>query len=462
MQSDQKISGRRSKFAFAGWRELLLAAGPALVLIAITVWATSRYVTPAPPHKLVIAAASKGSPYYRWAEQYQKVLAQSGITLEIKETSGSLENLRLLNDSASGVQLAFLQGGLVSTRDGPQLRSLGRVFYEPLWVFYRGDGTIDRLTELAGKRILVGPAGGGTNQLATKLLAANGVTADTATLITAPLPDYVEALETGRADAGFLVLGPEARTIERLFNSPNIRLMSLTQAEAYSQRFPFLSRLDLKQGVVDFRRNIPATDAALVTTMAALIVREDLHPALTNLMAQTLVDVHSKPVIDAKGEATLFSHAAAFPVAADPEFPLADEARRVYRSGPPFLQRYMPFWLATMLDRLVVMLVPIIGLAIPLMRFAPLLYTWRVRRRIVRWYGELKKAEAGALVEASPAQVAQAAAEIDRIDAAVNKITLPLGFTNQFYDLREHIDVVRRRLATLRHQHVADVKVAGI
>jgi TRAP transporter TAXI family solute receptor len=460
MKSDQKIQGRRSKFTLTGWRELLLAAGPAVVLIAITVWATSRYVTPAPPNKMVIAAASKGSPYYRWAEQYQKVLAQSGITLEIKETSGSSENLRLLNDGASGVQLAFLQGGLASTRDGPQLRSIGRVFYEPLWVFYRGDGTIDRLTELAGKRILVGPAGGGTNQLATKLLAANGVTADTATLITSSLPDYVEALETGRADAGFLVLGPEARTIERLFNSPSIRLMSLTQAEAYSQRFPFLSRLDLKQGVVDFRRNIPAADTALVSTMAALIVREDLHPALTNLMTQAIVDVHSKPVIDAKGEAALFSHAAAFPVAADPEFPLADEAHRVYRSGPPFLQRYMPFWLATMLDRLVVMLVPIIGLAIPLMRFAPMLYTWRFRRRIVRWYGELKNAEAGALGDASPAQVAQAAAEIDRIDAAVNKIALPLGFTNQLYDLREHIDVVRRRLAALRHQPVAGVKVA--
>jgi uncharacterized protein len=460
MQADQKIPGRRSKFSLAGWREFSLAAGPALVLIAITVWATSRYVTPAPPNKIVIAAASKGSPYYRWAEQYQKVLAQSGISLEIKETGGSSENLRLLNDSASGVQIAFLQGGLASTRDGPQLRSLGRVFYEPLWVFYRGDATIDRLTELAGKRILVGPAGGGTNQLATKLLAANGVTAETATLITAPLPDYVEALETGRADAGFLVLGPEARTIERLFNSPSIRLMSLGQAEAYSQRFPFLSRLDLKQGVVDFRRNIPAADTTLVATMAALIVRDDLHSALTNLMAQALVEVHSKPTIDAKGEAALFSRAAEFPVAADPEFPLADEARRVYRSGPPFLQRYMPFWLATMLDRLVVMLVPIIGLAIPLMRFAPLLYTWRIRRRIVRWYGELKRAEAGALGEASPTQIAQATAEIDRIDAAVNKISLPLGFTNQLYDLREHIDVVRRRLAALRHQPVAGVKVA--
>jgi uncharacterized protein len=459
MQSDKKAPSRRT---FARWRELLLAAGPALVLIAITVWATSRYVAPAPPNKVVIAAASKGSPYYRWAEQYQKALAQSGITLEIRETSGSSENLRLLNDSASGVQLAFLQGGLASTRDGPQLRSLGRVFYEPLWVFYRGEGTIDRLTELVGKRILVGPAGGGTNQLATKLLAANGVTADTATLITAPLPDYVEALESGKADAGFLVLGPEARTIERLFNSPSIRLMSLSQAEAYSQRFPFLSRLELKQGVVDFGRNIPAADAALVSTMAALIVREDLHPALTNLMTQAIVDVHSKPVIDAKGETALFSRAAAFPVAADPEFPLADEARRVYRSGPPFLQRYMPFWLATMLDRLVVMLVPIIGLAIPVMRFAPLLYTWRFRRRILRWYGELKKAEAGALGEASPAQIAQAAAEIDRIDAAVNKITLPLGFTNQLYDLREHIDAVRRRLAALRHKPVASVKVAGI
>src|SRR5882724_10319998 len=453
----EKESGR----TFVRWREIMLTAGPAIALVAAVFLVTSRFVTPAPPHTMVIAAANPGSPYYRWAEEYQKALAQSGITLEIRATSGSVENLRLLNDDTSGVQLGFVQGGIANTRDDPRLLSLGRVIYEPLWVFYRGDTRIDRLTDLKGKRVLVGPAGGGTNQLAIRLLAANGVTADTAKLIAMELPDYVEAFESDQADAGFLVLGPEARTVERLLTSPHVRLLSMSQADAYAQRFPFLSRLDLKEGVVDFGRNIPPSDTTMVAATAGVLMRDDLHSALANLMTQTLVEVHSKPVINANGEAAIFGRAAAFPIAADPEFPLADEARRVYRSGAPFLQRYLPFWLATLFDRTVVLLVPILGLAFPLMRFAPMLYNWRVRRGIVRWYGELKKVEDGVRSDASREQVAQAAADIDRIEASVNEITLPLGFTNQLFDLLQHIEAVRRRLGVDGRQRVPREEIAG-
>jgi hypothetical protein len=267
-------------------------------------------------------------------------------------------------------------------------------------------------------------------------------------------------LEKGTADAGLLVLGPQARTIDRLFKSPHVRLMNLAEADAYAQRFPFLTRLDLKQGVIDFDRNVPAVDSALVATAAALLVRDDLHSALTNLMTQALVDVHGKPVIDANGEAAIFSRAAEFPIATDPEFPLADEARRVYRSGPPFLQRYMPFWLATWFDRLIVLLVPVIGLTIPLIRLAPVLYNWRIRRGIVRWYGELKKVENGTLGQRSPGEAARARAEIDRIEAAVSKIVLPLSFTNQLYDLRDHIDIVRRRLTPHAPPPATDARAA--
>jgi uncharacterized protein len=452
---------KKPSWTSAHWREIWLTVGPAIALVAAVFLVTSRFATPAPPHKMVIAAANKGSPYYRWAEEYQKTLAQSGITLEIRETTGSVENLQLLNDATSGVQLGFVQGGIATARDNPQLLSLGRVIYEPLWVFYRGDAKIDRLADLRGKRVLVGPSGSGTYQLAIRLLAANGVTADSATLIAMGLPDYVDALESDKADAGFLVLGPEARTVERLLNSPKVRLLGMSQADAYAQRFPFLSRLELKEGVVDFGRDIPPADTTMVATTAGILIRDDLHSALVNLMTQALIDVHGKAVIDTNGEVAVFGRSAAFPVADDPEFPLADEARRVYRSGPPFLQRYLPFWLATLFDRLVVVLVPIIGLAFPLMRLAPMLYNWRVRRGIVRWYGELKKVEDGVRSDASPQQVAQAAADIDRIEASVNEITLPLGFTNQLYDLLQHIEVVRRRLGVDERQKIPRVEIAG-
>jgi uncharacterized protein len=433
--------------ARAHMRELVLTAGPALLLMVGAFWVAARFIEPSPPQTMTVAAASKGSPYHRLAEQYRTVLARSGVTLAIRETGGSIENLRLLGDDTSGVQLGFLQGGLANALDAPRLRSLGRLFHEPLWVFYRGEAPIDRLSALAGKRILVGPAGGGTNRLALKVLAASGVTAATATLINMELPDYVAAFESGNADAGFLVLMPEAATVTRLLASPAVRLLSLAQADAYAQRFPFLSRLDLKRGVVDFARDVPPTDTALLATTAACVVRDDLHPALANLMTQAIVEVHGKPDLDAKGENGLFARAG-FPLAADPEFPLADEARRVYRSGAPFLQRYLPFWLATLTDRLVVLLVPFLGLAVPLVRFLPQLYTWRIRRRFVRQYGALKKVEAGLDTGAAGGeQLRHAFAEIDRIEAAVNGIPVPLGFSNQLYDLREHIDVVRRRLA---------------
>ncbi|HLN08993.1 MAG TPA: TAXI family TRAP transporter solute-binding subunit [Xanthobacteraceae bacterium] len=442
--------------------ELWWTSGPAILLLAVTFWVASRFVAPAPPQTIVIAAASKGSPYYRLAEQYRQFVAASGVTLEIRETSGSLENLSLVTDKASGVALAFLQGGIANAPEAPELRSIGRLFYEPLWIFYRVDAPFGRLSDLAGKRVLVGPDRSGTNQLARRLLAANGVTSTSATLINMELPDYVEALESGKAEAGFLVLAPEAKTIARLFNSSRVRLMNLSQADAYAQRYPYLSRVELRQGVFDLARNIPPVDTALVATMAALVVRDDLHSALVNLMTQAVVDGFTTPTLGPNGEAGVLGRVGQFPVTVDPEFPLAPEAARVYKSGPPFLQRYLPFWLATLADRMIVLLVPILGIGLPLVRFAPMLYTWRIRRRIFRWYGELRKVEAAVTPESSTEEFDRAFAEIDRIETTVDGLSTPLGFSNQVYDLREHINLVRRRLAAIRVQkHQVEPKSAA-
>jgi hypothetical protein len=330
------------------------------------------------------------------------------------------------------------------------VRSVGRLFHEPVWIFYQGAEKLDRLTQLIGKRVLIGPAGSATAALAQRLLAASGVTAETATLINMELPDYVEALDTDKADAGFLVLAPEARTIRRLFASPKARLMNVSQADAYVQRFPFLSRIELKQGVVDLSRDIPPADTAMLATTAALVVREDVHPALVNLLTEAVIAVHGQPVVNASGEAGILQRAGRFPIADDQEFPLSPDAIRVYKSGPPFLQRYLPFWLATLADRLFILLLPVVGILIPALRFAPALYTWRVRRRIVTWYRELKRVEASVTGDTGSPQIAAALDDIERIEAAVNRLPVPIGFANQLYDLREHIDVVRRRLAGMR------------
>lgn len=431
------------------FREAILTAGPVVLgvaLVALAFWWASTFITPAPPMQLTIATASKGSPYYRIAERYQRHLAQNGVRLELRETTGSLENLRLVRDKSSGVQAAIIQGGLSNSAETPSLLSLGRIAYEPLWVFYRGDARIDRLSQLSGKRVLVGPAGGGTNHLATRLLAANGVTSTTATLITMELPEYVEALSNGTADAGLLVLAPDARTIQRLLALPDVHLMSLAQADALSQRFPYLSRIDLKQGIIDLAQNIPAADTAIVATRAAMVVSEDLHPALVSLLTQAIVADQALPLIGPNGEAPIFQRMVQPAADGDPEYAFSSEARRVYHSGTPFLQRYLPFWFATLADRLAVMLVPIIGLMVPMMRIGPALYNWQMRRRLLYWYRELKSLERGIGHEPQASVIVASKARLDKIEQALNEMSLPLAFSNQLYDLRAHIDIVRRRL----------------
>jgi hypothetical protein len=302
------------------------------------------------------------------------------------------------------------------------------------------------LSQLSGKRVLVGPAGGGTNHLATRLLAANGVTDTTATLISMELPDYVEALSSGKADAGLLVLAPDARTIQRLLALPDVHLMGLAHADALSQRFPYLSRIDLKQGIINLAQNIPAADTAIVATRAALVVDEDLHPAIVSLLTQAIVADQAQPLIGAHGEALIFERMARQAMDSDPEYRFSSEARRIYQSGTPFLQRYLPFWLATLADRLAVMLVPLVGLVVPMMRIGPSLYSWQVRRRLLYWYKELKAVERGISHQPHASAIAAKTARLDEIEEAVNEIPLPLGFSNQLYDLRSHIHIVRRRL----------------
>jgi len=438
-----------SKLRFVQQRELLFTIGAAFLVIAAAFWFAFQFVQPAPPMKMTIATASKGSPYYRLAEQYQQYLARSHVVLELKETDGSFENLKLLRDPRSGVQLGFLQGGIANKKDVPELLSIGRVSYEPLWVFYRDSGALDQLAQLKGKRVLVGPPESGTQDLAMRLLAVSGVNPETATLITMELPDYIDALEAGKADAGFLVLAPNAATIQKLFNAPNIHLMNFAQADAYSQLFPYLSRLVLKQGVIDLTKNIPDSDQVLLATQTALVARDDLHPALVNLLTQAVINVHAQPVIDPTGKAQVFQRAGEFPITVDPEFPVAEEAQRVYKSGPPFFQRYLPFWLATLVDRMIVLLLPFIGIVIPLIRILPMAYAWNVRRRILYWYRELRKVEADLDASASPEQLSQLRSNIEQIEEAVSRTAIPQNFSDQFYTLRAHIDVVRRRLGII-------------
>jgi TRAP-type uncharacterized transport system substrate-binding protein len=430
-------------------REFLIVFLPAVLVGVGAFWFAFQYVKPAPPKSFVLSAATKGSPYYDLAARFKAEVEKKGVELVLVESRGSLENLNALKDPNSTVQAGIVQGGLANGIDAPYLNSMGRLLTEPVWIFYRGEGSLDRITQLKGKRNLIGPEGSGTAFLARKLLDANGITAQNSTLIAMELPAYEEAFEGGAADAGFLVLGPEARTIQTLLREPKLNLMNMAQAEALIQRFPYLTSVVLRQGVVDFADNIPAKDVTLVATRATLLVRQDLHPALVTLLAEAVLAVQSRPTLKATGESRLFPLSTAA-LEEDPEFPLAEDARRVYKSGPTFFQRNLPFWLATLIDRALILIVPLLGIIFPLFRLVPVAYDWRMRRRILYWYRELKNLENDLPETGSPELIAAKEEELGRIQKAVLRISVPIQFAADLYNLRDHVEFVRRRIENLR------------
>jgi TRAP-type uncharacterized transport system substrate-binding protein len=416
-------------------RDVLAIGIPSLLALIAGFWIAAQFVRPAPPDHLVLSSGSEGGGYQLYAARYREILAREGIELRELPSAGSLENLGRLLDEKQQVDVAFVQGGSGVGVEAPHLVALGSIYCEPLWVFYRGARELDRLTQLQGKRLAIGPEGSGTRELALELLEANGVNRAPTQLLSVAGLAAAEALKKGEADAVFVVGAPESGAVWSLLYSEGVKLMSFSLVDAYTRRFPYLSKVVLPQGGIDLMRNLPARDVTLVAPVATLVAREDTHPALIDLLLQAAAEVH--------GGAGLFQRPGEFPKPTQVDFPLSREAERYYRSGKPFLQRYLPFWGATLVDRLIVMLVPIIAVLIPLLKFAPYLYGWRVRRRIYRWYGELKFLENE--IEGDPAALTQAEwlARLERIDRGVEHIRTPLAYSDQLYTLRSHIGLVR-------------------
>lgn len=419
-------------------RDALTIGLPSLLLVVGAFWLTAQFIRPAPPDYLVLASGGPGGAYEMYAARYRPILERNGIELRERPTAGALENIELLNDPDSGIDVAFVQGGLSRGEGEGSLVSLGSFYVEPLWVFYRGKQTLERLTQLKGRRIALGPPGSGTRALTLELLQANGIDDTTATFLPLGGLDAIAALREGRVDVVFVVGPAQSSAVWMALYTPGVRIMDFAQAEAYVRRFPYLSAVVLPRGAVDLQRDVPAQDVRMVATMATLVARESTHPALIDLLMQAASEVHGQP--------GLFQRPGEFPKAQQVDFPLSSEAERYYKSGPSFLQRYLPFWAATLIDRMIVLLIPFIAVLLPLMRVLPVIYAWRVRARIYKWYGELKFLEAE--IEASTDQSSRAEwlAQLERLEDRVNHIPTPLMYTNQLYILREHIGLVRSRV----------------
>jgi TRAP-type uncharacterized transport system substrate-binding protein len=420
-------------------RDLLAVGVPSLLLLVIGFWLAAQFIRPAPPSQLILSTGGASGAYQVFAARYREILARYHIELIEKPSGGATDNLARLRDENFAIDAAFVQGGLTRPGEDETLLSLGSLYYEPLWVFYRSalipKGELDRISQLKGRRIGIGTAGSGTQHLANELLNANGINGENAKLLEMESLESVEALQKGSLDALFLVGPTQSAAVWLLLYADGVRLMSHAQADAYTRRFPYLSKLTLPQGAVDLVRDIPPHDITLLSPMATLVVREDTHPALIDLLMQAATEVHGGP--------GLFQRPGEFPNPAQVDFPLSKEADRYYKSGKPFLQRYLPFWAATLVDRMVVLAIPLLAILLPIVKFAPTIYSWRVRSRIYRRYGELKFLETE--VDANPDKHSRAEwmQKIDAIEAGINRITTPLAFADMLYTLRSHIGLVR-------------------
>jgi len=432
-------------------RELVISAGPFVVFTLVLLWLAYLILDPTPPTRVVLATGSEQGAYAEFGKRYATELARYGIEVELRTTAGAAENRRLLRDANSGVDIAFMQSGagdaiyaVDEDKSGRPLFSLGNLFVEPVWLFYRteaaqrthSDDTLDRLQQMVPLSLNIGAPGSGAANLLDKLLNANKIDpAQMKLQRLAPTPAVI-ALLGGGVDALAFVSSPESALVRMLLQTPGVQLFEFPQADAYARRFEFLTSVTMPRGTVDLALDVPAADVRLVAATASMVTTDRFHPALVQLFVQAAQRIH--------GESSWFGPAGQFPNGVASEFPLAKEAARFYRDGPPLLQRYLPFWVANLIDRMWVVLASIIVILIPLSRIVPPLYAFRIRSRVFRWYRQLREIEEAAAQ--SNVKAAELLPKLDELEHRVEKVSVPLSYTEELYALRSHIDMVRKKL----------------
>jgi TRAP transporter TAXI family solute receptor len=429
-------------------RELLLTFAPFLLLAAGLVYVAYELLDPTPPKRLTLATGQDQGAYAEFGRRYAQILKQNGVEVRLRPSAGAAENLALLRKGE--VDVAFIQGGADPTlaradpegRPKDDLVSLGSLFHEPVWIFYRADSAqrlakaseITALGQLAGWRVNIGAPGSGVPALMARLMEVNDLDPGQLTLLQEPQTPAVVALLEGRSDAVVFASAPESLIVQMLLRTPGIRLFDFAQAEAYTRRLPFLDAVTLPRGVVDLAKDLPSIDVRLIAPTATLLARKDTHPALVQLLVQAAKEVH--------GGAGWFQKKGDFPSPRNPERPLSPEAERFYERGPPVLQRYMTFWVANLVDRMWPAILAIVAALLPLSRVLPPLYDFRMRSRVFRWYRQLREVEAA--IGKRPNQ--ELLSELEAIEKKVAQVTVPLSYAEELYALRAHIRMVAERL----------------
>lgn len=434
------------RYTLLSLREMLLSAGPfailTIALLALTYW----WLDPNPPKRVVLATGPAQSAYDEFGKRYATALARYGITVELLPSEGSSANLELLR--AGKADIGFVQGGSadIGYDDEESIVSLGSLFVEPLWLFYREDAaqrlkkspTIANLSELQGGRVNVGTPGSGVPRLFNTLLDVNRIDHGAMRLSELEQTPATVAFLDGELDALVFASAPESLMVQMLLQSPGVRLLDFAQSEAYSRRFAYLTPVVMPQGVVDLSANVPAQDVRLVASTTSLLAGAKTHPAILQLFAQTATDLH--------GGGGWFSRAREYPSLEHSEVPLSPEAVRAIRNGPPFLQRYLPFWLANLVERMWLAMGLILALALPLSRIVPPLYAFRIRSRVFRWYGQLRTIEQRSQDNDGPLPLPELLEQLDALENKVEQVVVPLSYTDELYALRNNIALVRQKL----------------
>jgi len=432
-------------FVRSHWPAITIAVTAAAIACAALLMLSTM-----PPHRIVMASGPEGDAYFEIGKRYRVALAKANVEVQLVPTAGSVENLAMLRDPHSQVSVALIQGGTPSAGGASELESLGALFYEPMWWLRKREIQGEGTESLRGRKISIGPAGSGTRALALELMKRTKSERLIGEVLALHPREAADKLLAGEIDAAFLVSSWESPVVQQLITDPRIALSGFPHADAFVALYPFLRKLVVPRGVADIATDQPPTDVTLIATKASLVVRKDLHPAIQYLLLNAAAEIHSGP--------SIFNRANEFPAAEAIEIPLSSEALRFYRSGVPFLHEYFPFWMAALIGKLIILLIPILGVLYPMMRSLPRLYDWMMRSKILRMYGELRLLEdETSSARGTGCDTRDMIARLDRLEEEANHARVPVTYASMLYGLRDHIDLVREGLK--KH---ADKAVEGV
>jgi TRAP-type uncharacterized transport system substrate-binding protein len=403
-----------------------------ILFLGLLIW----FLVPTPPKKIVMTTGAENGLYYRFGQQLAKELAKEKITLEVLPSAGSLENIERLNQPKSKIHVGILQGGVGRVSDNPNISALASVFDEQVWIFYRKTAFKDpltKITQLENKSLSIGLSGSGTRDLGLKLLELNqmDVKSEKPTI-------KLKDLHANELDAVMLVSGPQAPIILDYLRSPHLAVMSFEQADAYTVRLPFLKKVTVPRGVINLAEDLPRKDISILAAPAAMVINEDIHPALiTPLMRAMDTTISQLGLLQKEND---------YPSENGFAWPHDDDAKHFLKNGASFLHRHLPFWSVVWVERAIRIILPLLAILIPLFNFLPKLIAMGVDAKTSAVYKKLRILELA--VTANPQKPWQE--EWQLLQKQALSMRVPKKYAVRVYELRMYLQMVRDRLTSMK------------